>query len=126
MILVAGPYRSGTQDKPELIQKNVQLMQEVALEVYKLGHLPVLGEWFALPLLETAGSKQIGDAVFNQIFHPVAVQLLDFCGAVLRVGGPSQGADEMLKVGLEKGKRIFYSLSEIPMVEKAEASLAGE
>ncbi|KAA3440836.1 DUF4406 domain-containing protein [Rufibacter hautae] len=119
MILVAGPYRSGTQDNPELIKKNVELMQEVALEVYKLGHLPVLGEWFALPLLETAGSTQLGDAIFNQIFHPVAIQLIDFCGAVLRVGGPSQGADEMVNVGREKGKLIYHSLAEIPVLERA-------
>ncbi|MGV3539193.1 MAG: DUF4406 domain-containing protein [Rufibacter sp.] len=118
MILIAGPYRSGTQDNPTLIEKNVKFMQKVALQVYQLGHLPVLGEWFALPLIEEAGSKKIGDEVFNQMFHPVAVQLIDFCGAVLRVGGPSQGADEMVKSGQAKGKRIFYNLSEIPVVSK--------
>ncbi len=116
MILIAGPYRSGTGDNPELIEKNVQLMTEIALQVYQLGHLPVLGEWFALPLIEKAGSKQLGDAVFNAMFHPVAVQLIDFCSAVLRVGGPSQGADEMINTGQAKGKIIYRNLSEIPRV----------
>ncbi|WP_428659561.1 DUF4406 domain-containing protein [Runella sp.] len=114
MILIAGPYRSGTNDNPELIEKNVQLMTEAALEVYQLGHLPVMGEWFALPLIEKAGSKQLGDEIFNAIFHPVAVQLIDFCSAVLRVGGASQGADDMIKTGREKGKIIYQTLSEIP------------
>ena len=114
LILIAGPYRSGTNDDPDLIDGNVKLMNEVALKVYNIGHLPVLGEWFALPLIETAGSKGIGDDIFNTIFHPVAIRLLDFCDAVLRVGGESKGADEMIRSGREKGKLIFHNLSEIP------------
>jgi hypothetical protein len=114
MILIAGPYRSGTNDDPQLIQKNVDLMSEIALQVYKLGHLPVLGEWYALPLIEVAGGKALGDAVFTEIFHPVAVRLVGFCTAVLRVGGASQGADEMIKTGVEQGKIIYRNLSEIP------------
>ncbi|ANE50654.1 DUF4406 domain-containing protein [Flavisolibacter tropicus] len=114
MILVAGPYRSGTNDDPHLIEANVKNMTDTALLLYRKGHLPVLGEWFALPLIEAAGSKQIGDAVFNEIFHPVAVQLIDHCDGVLRIGGPSSGADEMVNTGKAKGKQIFYSLEEIP------------
>jgi hypothetical protein len=91
-------------------------MSEIALKIYDVGHLPVLGEWFALPLIETAGSKVIGDEIFNNIFHPVAIRLLDFCGAVLRVGGESKGADEMVRIAREKGKLIFYDLSEIPEI----------
>jgi hypothetical protein len=113
MILVAGPYRSGTNDIPELIEKNVRQMSETALEIYKIGHLPVLGEWFALPLIETAGSKTMGDAVWNELFHPVAIRLISKCDVVLRIGGPSGGADEMVRIGREKGKRIVYSVSEI-------------
>lgn len=113
LILVAGPYRSGTNDQPERIAANVEHMSQVSLELYRMGHLPVMGEWFALPLIETAGSKAIGDAVFNEIFHPVAIRLLDKVDAVLRIGGPSQGADEMVRIGLEKGKKAYYSLDEI-------------
>lgn len=114
MILVAGPYRSGTNDDPALIAANVQAMTDASLAVYRLGHMPVMGEWFALPLIEAAGSRQIGDKVFNEIFHPIAVQLIDHCDAVLRIGGPSKGADEMVATGREKGKKIFMALSEIP------------
>jgi len=117
MILVAGPYRSGTNDDPHLIEANVKQMTDTALLLYRKGHLPVLGEWFALPLIEAAGSKQIGDAIFNEIFHPVAVQLIDHCDGVLRIGGPSSGADEMVNTGKAKGKQIFYSLDEIPAAE---------
>jgi hypothetical protein len=116
MILVAGPYRSGTNDDPALIAANVKQMTTVALELHHLGHLPVMGEWFALPLIEEAGSKHIGDKIFNDIFHPVAIQLIDHCDAVLRIGGPSSGADEMVKVGREKGKIIFSKKEDIPKV----------
>jgi hypothetical protein len=118
LILVAGPYRSGTNDDPELINANLQAMTETALKVYRLGHMPAVGEWFALPLIETAGSKKIGDEIFNEIFHPIAVQLIDHCDAILRIGGASKGADEMIAAGKTKGKKIFFSLNEIPAMNK--------
>lgn len=117
LILVAGPYRSGTDDIPELINANVKAMTETALELYRMGHMPVLGEWFALPLIEAAGSKQVGDSIFNEIFHPIAVQLIDRCDAVLRIGGASKGADEMVKTGQTKGKAVFLDISEIPVLK---------
>jgi hypothetical protein len=117
MILVAGPYRSGTNDDPELIAANVKAMTDAALQIYEIGHLPVLGEWFALPLIEAAGSKRIGDDIFNKIFHPIAVQLIDHCDAILRIGGASAGADEMVNTGKAKDKVIFYKTGEIPVVK---------
>ena len=114
MILVAGPYRSSTNDDPVLIQRNVDAMEDTALAVFRRGHLPVLGEWFALPLLKHAGSKKIGDAVFDEIFHPIARELIGKCDAVLRIGGASTGADDMVATGQKLGKRIFRDLTEIP------------
>jgi hypothetical protein len=116
MILIAGPYRSGTNDQPELIAANVKAMTDTALEVYRMGHMPVLGEWFALPLIEAAGSKEVGDDIFNEFFHPVAVKLITHCDAVLRIGGPSSGADEMVRVGRSKGKIIYNNKSDIPVL----------
>lgn len=113
LILVAGPYRSGTNDDPELIHANVKAMTDTALTLYEMGHLPVLGEWLALPLIEAAGSQQTGDAIFNALFHPIAIRLLDHCDAVLRIGGASTGADEMVRIGREKGKVIFFDVAEI-------------
>ena len=114
LILIAGPYRSGTNDDPEKIQANVHFMETFALPIFRKGHIPLLGEWMALPLVSLAGSQQIGDEAFNEIFHPIAVRLLDKCDAVLRVGGASSGADQMVIVAREKGARIFYALDEIP------------
>ncbi len=68
MILIADPYRSGTGDNPEKMAANVRLMESFALPIFRLGHIPVLGEWFALPLVHLAGSKQIGDEASMKSF----------------------------------------------------------
>jgi hypothetical protein len=52
--------------------------------------------------------------VFDEIFHPVARELVGKCDAVLRIGGPSAGADDMIATGERFGKHIFRDLSEIP------------
>ena len=114
MILIAGPYRSGTNDDPTLIAANVQAMNEMALRVFRAGHLPVLGEWFALPLIELAGSQHIGDETFNEIFHPISHQILSRCDACLCIGGPSQGADDMINTARTLGKQGFLHFADIP------------
>jgi hypothetical protein len=117
MILIAGPYRSGTNDDPALISRNVQEMESYALPIFRAGHIPILGEWLALPLVALAGSAKIGDAAFNEVFHPIAIRLLEKCDGVLRVGGPSAGADEMVRIGRGVGLNIYTTLAEIPRAE---------
>jgi hypothetical protein len=114
MILIAGPYRSGTNDDPSLIKRNVQEMESYALPIFRAGHIPILGEWLALPLVSLSGSTKIGDEFFNEVFHPIAVRLLEKCDGVLRVGGPSAGADEMVRLGRDLGLEIYANLAEIP------------
>jgi hypothetical protein len=117
MILIAGPYRSGTGDDPEKMAANVHFMESFALPIFRLGHIPVLGEWYALPLLQLAGSRKIGDEAYEEIFHPIAERLLEKCDAVLRVGGASQGADLMVEVGRKHGLKIYTTLEEIQTAE---------
>ena len=117
MILIAGPYRSGTGDDNEKMAANVRLMESYALPIFRLGHIPILGEWFALPLVHLAGSKQVGDDAFNEIFHPIAERLLERCDGVLRIGGDSKGADMMVDLARQKGLKTFTRLAEIPSVE---------
>jgi len=117
MILIAGPYRSGTNDDPAKIAANMHAMESYAIPIFEKGHIPMLGEWIALPLVKLAGSENIGDEPFNQIFHPIAERLLNKCDAVLRVAGASQGADLMIEVARRKGLQIYNSLEEIPPAE---------
>jgi len=114
MILIAGPYRSGTGDDPEKMRANVNAMEEYALPLFRAGHVAIVGEWLALPLVALAGSRQVGDAAFDEIFHPIAERLLARCDAVLRIGGPSAGADEMVRIAQSRGRAVFHRLEDVP------------
>lgn len=114
MILVAGPYRSGTGDDPALLRANVDAMNDAAIGLFRAGHLPVTGEALALPLIERAGSAAVGDPFFDEIFHPISARLLTHCDAVLRIGGASTGADEMVAQARTEGKPVYTTVTDIP------------
>jgi hypothetical protein len=116
MILVAGPYRSGTGDDTARIAANLHAMQAAALQLFRAGHVPLTGEALALPLIELAGSREIGDAVFNEVFHPLARRLVARCDACLRIGGASRGADEMVALAQAHGAAIYHRLEDVPAV----------
>ena len=118
MILIAGPYRSGTNDDPALIARNVAAMEACALPLYEAGHMPVLGEWLALPMARLAGSQMPGDAAFDALFHPHCERLLARCDAVLRIGGASAGADTMVALARQRGLAIYHALEEVPNVKR--------
>ena len=111
--MVAGPYRSNTGDDPAKIANNLHVMNVASLELFRLGHIPVTGEALALPLIAVAGAKEIGDEIFNEIFHPIARRLIERVDAVLRVGGPSTGADEMVTLARSAGKLVYMAIDEI-------------
>jgi hypothetical protein len=114
MILVAGPYRSGTDGDPVRIARNVEAMTSVSLQLYRRGHLPVMGEWFALPLIEHAQRVEPGVDHDEAIFHPVAERVLARCDACLRIGGPSAGADRMVETARRLGKPVYTDIEQIP------------
>lgn len=114
VIMIAGPYRSGTGDDPVKLAANVAAMESFALPIFRAGHLPMIGEWLALPLCRLAGSTQIGDAAFTEVFHPIAERLLEHCDAILRVGGPSQGADLLVAAAERRRLAVYRELAEVP------------
>jgi hypothetical protein len=114
LILIAGPYRSGTNDDPQLMRQNLKNLESVALPLFRKGHVPVIGEWIALPLIELAGSSKPGDGPWEEVQYPVAHRLLEKCDAVLRLEGASKGADEDVRVAKERGLKIYFRLEEVP------------
>ena len=114
MILIAGPYRSGTNDDPEKMAANLRALESVALPLYRAGHIPLIGEWLALPLLREAGSVKPGDAIYEEILYPIANRLITRCDAVLRLPGAFKGADEDVRLAREIGLSVFTSLAEVP------------
>jgi hypothetical protein len=114
LILIAGPYRGGTNDNPELMRQNLARLESVALPLFRLGHVPMIGEWVALPLLQSAGSKRPGDELWEEIQYPVAHRLLEKCDAVLRLEGASKGADNDVRIATERGLKVYYRLEDVP------------
>jgi len=114
LILIAGPYRSGTGDDPVLMARNLSQLEQAALPLFRAGHVPVIGEWLALPLLHQAGSQVPGDAAYEEIAYPVAHRLLEHCGAVLRLPGASKGADEDVRRAGLLGIPVFHRVEDVP------------
>jgi hypothetical protein len=116
LILIAGPYRSGTQGDPERAALNLKRLEQTALRVYQHGHMPMIGEWVALPLSAAAGSQALGDSISEAFLYPVAGRLVEQCDAVFRIEGESRGADEDVRFALELGKPVYRSFSQLPAV----------
>lgn len=114
LILIAGPYRSGTNGDAALIAGNLHRLEEAALQVYRLGHMPMIGEWVALPLAAAAGSKAVGDAISETFLYPVANRLIRQCDAVYRIDGASQGADADVRLAEELRLPVYRSPDDIP------------
>lgn len=124
LILIAGPVRSGTNGDDALIKQNLDAMTRVAAEVFEKGHTPVIGEWLAMPLAESAGSKRIGDEISQVFLYPVAHRLIQHCDAILRLPGDSAGADNDVRIGRERGLTIYSAVDEIPDCAARESSPA--
>jgi hypothetical protein len=117
MILVAGPYRSGTNDDPERMTRNLRVLEDAALPLYRAGHIPMIGEWVALPLLRVAGAARVGDELWQEILYPVAHRLIAHCDAVLRLEGASAGADEDVRLARERGLPVYFRITDVPGCE---------
>jgi type III secretory pathway component EscU len=116
IILVAGPYRSGTNNDPQLIAKNLDRLERFSLQIYEAGHIPLIGEWVALPIAKQAGSSHVGDAISEQFLYPVANRLIQRCDAVLRIDGPSKGADEDVRLARQRGLPVYFNIEEVPSI----------
>lgn len=114
MILIAGPYRSGTGDDPAKMSANLKRLEEASWPLFEKGHVPMIGEWVALPIWERAGGRAVGDALYERILHPTAGRLLQHCDAVLRLPGDSKGADNDVKIARARGIPVYFSLDEVP------------
>jgi len=117
LILIAGPYRSGTNDDTTLMKQNLDHLESVALPLFRKGHIPMIGEWVALPLISLAGSTRPGDEAWEEIQYPVAHRLLEKCDAILRLPGASKGADEDVRVATARGLKIYYNIDDVPIAE---------
>lgn len=115
LILIAGPYRSGTGDDPVLLERNLRRLEEAAWPLFAAGHVPMIGEWVALPVLRSAGAD-LAHPLAEAVMYPTAERLLARCDAVLRLAGASRGADQDVALAESLGLPVYRALDEVPGV----------
>lgn len=116
MILIAGPYASGTNGDPAAMARNLATLEAAAWPIFRAGHIPMIGEWVALPVLASAGASGPTDPLAAEVMYPTAERLLQHCSAVLRLPGESRGADQDVAIARERGIPVYFALDEVPGV----------
>jgi hypothetical protein len=116
LVLIAGPYRSGTNDEPDQLAANLRFLESAAWPIFRAGHIPMIGEWVALPVMASLGSV-VGDPASLGILTPTAERLLQHCDAVLRLPGESTGADNDVRIAHERGLPVYTAVEDIPGYE---------
>jgi hypothetical protein len=118
LILISGPYLTGTDGDEAKIRKNLEAMESYALPLFKKGHLGMVGEWAAWPVIKSAGGNTHSSPEFTEYQYPVAHRLLEKCDAILRIPGESRGAALEMEKARQMGKIIFTDLDQVPDVTK--------
>jgi hypothetical protein len=119
MILIAGPYSSGTNGDPGLMRRNLDKLERAAWPIFQAGHVPMIGEWVALPVLSSAGASGPSDPLAQRVMYPTAERLLQHCDAVLRLPGESKGADQDVAIARKRGIPVYTSLADVPGINPA-------
>lgn len=109
LIAVAGPYSAATR---EARQQNLEAMNLAAAEVFRRGHVPVIGVNLALPIVEFIGGE---DNHYDAIMK-ISLAIVARCDAILIIG-ESPGVNRERDLIREKGLPVYNSLSEIPLME---------
>jgi hypothetical protein len=111
--MIAGPYRTGAHSAEERA-RNLAALNAVAYEVFRKGHVPILGVNLALPLIEVAGPE-----TYDEVMMPLSLALAERCDAVLRVGGASPGAEQEVAVIHARGGAVYRDVADLPLASAA-------
>ena len=129
LILIAGPYRSGTDGDPARIAANLARLEAASLPIYRAGHIPMIGEWVALPILREAEAEVKAEAEAEaeakaeaagvdpngaDVMYETAARLLQHCDGVLRLPGESSGADNDVRIARERGIPVYTAIDQLP------------
>jgi len=107
--MIAGPYSSGAGTEAERAP-NLTAMNLAAVQVFRRGHIPIIGVNLALPVIEAAGGL-----AFDEMMLPMSLAAAERCDAVLRIGGPSAGADQEVAIIQARGLPVYLRIDDIPL-----------
>lgn len=105
-IMISGPYTSGAADEHQRAA-NLRVMNEAALALFRMGHVPVIGVNMALPVIEAGGR-------YDEVMMPLSLALAERCDACLRIGGASQGADDEADRFRARGLSVYSRIEDVP------------
>ena len=94
--------------------RNLERLEEAAWPLFRAGHVPMIGEWVALPVLRAAGATGPTDPLADEVLYPTAERLLQHVDAVLRLPGASTGADQDVAIARRRGIPVYHAVEEIP------------
>lgn len=106
LIAVAGPYSAETEEQRNM---NLDAMNDAAAEIYKKGHIPVIGINNALPIVDRIETIER----YNSIME-ISLEIIDRCDAILIIG-ESPGAIRERNIIMDKGLPAYKSIEEIPL-----------
>lgn len=109
LIVVAGPYSADTKEK---MAENLDAMNNAAAEVYKKGHIPVIGVNAALFI-----ANKLEDLSRHQVINEISFAIVERCDAILMIG-ESPGANIERDIITSKGLPVYYSVDDIPEASK--------
>lgn len=109
LIAVAGPYSAGTEEQKK---RNLDAMNIAASEVYKKGHIPVIGVNAALFIAE-----KLPELPETNVINEISFAIVDRCDAILMIGS-SKGADTERDIIASKGLPVYYSIDDIPNADE--------
>src|SRR5687767_5181029 len=112
-IMIAGPYTAGAKT-PADREANLLALNHAAYQVFRRGHIPIIGVNLALPVIQAAGPQ-----MYDAVMMPLSLALADRCDAILRIAGLSRGADDEVDRVRARGGRVYLSVEEIPDVSGA-------
>lgn len=112
LIYVAGPYSGSSREE---IDQNVNRAIDVGIEIFNKGHFPYVPH---LTDLIDKRAKEVGREMSWSDFMEWDSPWLRVCDALMFIG-PSKGANMELEDAKHLGKTIFYSISDVPVLERS-------
>lgn len=110
-VYIAGPYTAATEEE---IDKNVNSAIDAAFRIFEKGHFPYIPH-----LTHFVDKRAIEKGIKLKWEDYISWDMVwaESCDALLYLGS-SKGADLERNAAERQGKRIFYSLEEIPYITK--------
>ncbi len=104
LIVIAGPYNADTEEQKAT---NLKAMNIAAAEVYRKGHIPVIGVNASLNVAD-----ELKDIDRRKVISNISYAIVERCDAILIIGS-SPGADHERNIISGKGLPVYYLVNEI-------------